>query len=182
VFPFQRFAGVDIILGPEMKSTGEVMGIDRRFEIAFAKSQTAAGNSLPRTGNVFISLAGGDKQKFIDYAKTLEKLGFRLVGTAGTSRVLREAGVNIESIRKLQEGRPNLLDYLANGEIQLIFNSPSGKGARTDEGRIRAAAVSHGVPCITTLSGCMAAVDALKAMADSPTADVTALQDWLKDT
>jgi carbamoyl-phosphate synthase large subunit len=179
VFPFVRFAGVDIILGPEMKSTGEVMGIDEKFEIAFAKSQVAAGNSLPRNGTVFISLARHDKAAFVDAARVLEKLGFRLVGTSGTARILREAGVNIESIRKLQEGRPNLLDFLANGEIQLIFNSPSGKGARTDEGKIRSAAVSYGVPCITTLSGSLAAVRAMHALADNPTADVTALQDWL---
>lgn len=179
VFPFVRFAGVDIILGPEMKSTGEVMGIDEKFEIAFAKSQVAAGNSLPRNGTVFISLARHDKAAFVDAARVLEKLGFRLVGTSGTARILREAGVNIESIRKLQEGRPNLLDFLANGEIQLIFNSPSGKGARTDEGKIRSAAVSYGVPCITTLSGSLAAVRAMQALADNPTAEVTALQDWL---
>jgi carbamoyl-phosphate synthase large subunit len=179
VFPFVRFAGVDIILGPEMKSTGEVMGIDRKFEIAFAKSQVAAGNALPRSGTVFISLARHDKSAFVDAARVLERLGFRLVGTFGTARVLREAGVKIESIRKLQEGRPNLLDFLANGEIQLIFNSPSGKGARTDEGKIRSAAVSYGIPCITTLSGSLAAVRAMQALADNPTADVTALQDWL---
>ncbi|MBS0265155.1 MAG: carbamoyl-phosphate synthase large subunit [Planctomycetes bacterium] len=179
VFPFARFAGVDIVLGPEMKSTGEVMGINERFEIAFAKSQVAAGNSLPSSGTVFISLTKADKHAFIDSAKILQKLGFRLVGTMGTARVLREAGVNIDTIRKLQEGRPNLLDYLANGQIQLIFNSPSGKGARTDEGRIRAAAVSHGVPCVTTLAGSIAAVHAMQALAEKPTPTVVALQDWL---
>ncbi|MGQ0636536.1 MAG: carbamoyl-phosphate synthase large subunit [Planctomycetaceae bacterium] len=180
VFPFVRFAGVDIILGPEMKSTGEVMGIDDQFEIAFAKSQVAAGNSLPREGRVFISLAKHDKAHFIDSARILERLGFSLVGTSGTTRVLREAGVAIEAIRKLQEGRPNLLDYLANGDIQLIFNTPSGKGARTDEGRIRSAAVAHGVPCVTTLAGCVAAVRAMEALAANPTPRVKALQDWLE--
>src|SRR5260221_10529371 len=102
VFPFVRFAGVDIILGPEMKSTGEVMGIDEKFEIAFLKSQVAAGNALPRNGTVFISLAGHDKAAFIDAVRVLEQLGLRLVATMGTARVLREAGVSIESIRKLQ--------------------------------------------------------------------------------
>jgi carbamoyl-phosphate synthase large subunit len=179
VFPFARFAGVDIILGPEMKSTGEVMGIDETFEIAFAKSQVAAGNALPRQGKVFISLARNDKTAFIDAARILEQLGFKLVGTIGTAKVLREAGINIEGIRKVQEGRPNLLDYLANGEIQLIFNTPSGKGARTDEGRIRSAAVAHGVPCVTTLSGCLVAVRAMQGLAENPTPNVTALQDWL---
>ncbi len=179
VFPFVRFAGVDIILGPEMKSTGEVMGIDEKFEIAFAKSQVAAGNSLPRNGTVFISLARNDKAAFVDAARVLEKLGFRLVGTSGTARILRDAGVNIESIRKLQEGRPNLLDFLANGEIQLIFNTPNGKGARTDEGRIRSAAVSYGVPCVTTLSGCLAAVRAMRLGRGIRPLKSPPLQDWL---
>ncbi|MFN0053737.1 MAG: carbamoyl-phosphate synthase large subunit [Planctomycetales bacterium] len=179
VFPFVRFAGVDIILGPEMKSTGEVMGIDAKFEIAFAKSQVAAGNALPRTGKVFISLARDDKQAFIAAAGILQRLGMKLVGTSGTARALRGAGIEIETMRKLQEGRPNLLDSLANGEIQLIFNTPSGKGARTDEGKIRSAAVAHGVPCVTTLAGCLAAVHAMQALASDPTPHVTALQDWL---
>lgn len=179
VFPFSRFAGVDIILGPEMKSTGEVMGIDERFEIAFAKSQVAAGNALPREGTVFISLAKADKLAFADSARILQGLGFRLLGTSGTARVLREAGIEIEAVRKLQEGRPNLLDYMANGEVQLIFNTPSGKGARTDEGRIRSASVGHGIPCVTTLSGCIAAVRAMQALAANPAPTVTALQDWL---
>jgi len=180
VFPFVRFAGVDIILGPEMKSTGEVMGIDQKFEIAFAKSQVAAGNALPRQGTAFISLARQDKQSFIDAARILESLGMRLVGTSGTAKIIREAGIKIETIRKLQEGRPNLLDYLANGEIQLIFNTPSGKGARTDEGKIRSAAVAHGVPCVTTLAGCLAAVHAMQALAENPAPRVKAIQEWLE--
>jgi carbamoyl-phosphate synthase large subunit len=179
VFPFVRFAGVDIILGPEMKSTGEVMGIDKQFEIAFLKSQVAAGNALPRSGTVFISLARHDKEAFIGAARVLEQLGLKLVATSGTARILRDSGIAVEAIRKLQEGRPNLLDYLANGEIQLIFNTPNGKGARTDEGRIRSAAVSYGVPCVTTLSGCLAAVRAMQALTENSTPQVTALQDWL---
>jgi carbamoyl-phosphate synthase large subunit len=179
VFPFSRFAGVDIILGPEMKSTGEVMGIDKEFAIAFAKSQVAAGNSLPREGKIFISLAKQDKQAFVDGARVLERLGYKLVATAGTARVLGEAGIAVETVRKLQEGRPNLLDYMANGEIRLVFNTPSGKGARTDEGRIRSAAVAHGVPCVTTLSGALAAVKALEALAHSPVPTVRSIQEWL---
>jgi len=178
VFPFARFAGVDIILGPEMRSTGEVMGIDEQFPLAFAKSQVAAGSQLPREGTVFISMAGRHKDAMIDPARRLQALGFRLVGTAGTVRVLQAAGITIEKVRKLQEGRPNLIDYLANGEIHLIFNTPSGKGARTDEGRIRSAAVSHGVPCVTTVAGCLAVVRALEALAESPVPRVRALQDW----
>jgi carbamoyl-phosphate synthase large subunit len=127
---------------------------------------------------VFISMAGRHKESIIEPARRLKQLGFRLVGTAGTARVLQAAGVQIEVVRKLQEGRPNLLDYLANGEIQLIFNTPSGKGARTDEGRIRSAAVAHGVPCVTTVAGCIAVVLALEALAENPTPRVCTLQEW----
>jgi carbamoyl-phosphate synthase large subunit len=178
VFPFARFPGVDIILGPEMRSTGEVMGIDEEFPMAFAKSQVAAGTRLPREGTIFISMAGRHKEAMIEPARRLQQLGFRLLGTSGTARVLQGAGVAIDLVRKLQEGRPNLLDYLANGEIQLIFNTPSGKGARTDEGRIRSAAVMQGVPCVTTVSGCQAVVQALEALAKNPVPRIRALQDW----
>jgi carbamoyl-phosphate synthase large subunit len=180
VFPFNRFAGVDIILGPEMRSTGEVMGIDESFALAFAKSQLAAGNDLPREGRVFISMASAHKSSMIEPARRVSAMGFELVATSGTAEVLREAGVEVETIKKLAQGRPNLLDYLANGDIQFIFNTPSGKGARTDEGKIRAAAVSHGVPCVTTLPGCLAVVRALEAMVESPVPRVRALQDWMQ--
>jgi len=178
VFPFNRFAGVDIILGPEMKSTGEVMGIDSEFPIAFAKSQIAAGNKLPTEGTVFVSLAGRHKQQMIPQVARLKELGFRIVCTGGTARVFRDAGLEVESIRKLQEGRPNLLDLMANKEIQFIFNTPSGKGARTDEGKIRAAAVMNGVTCVTTLPGCVAVVKALEALSKNAAPRVRALQDW----
>ncbi|GIS59227.1 MAG: hypothetical protein CM1200mP2_14520 [Planctomycetaceae bacterium] len=179
VFPFNRFAGVDIILGPEMRSTGEVMGIDESFAVAFAKSQVAAGNDLPREGRVFISMASPHKAAMIEPARRLTDMGFQLVATSGTAEVLREAEVEVEAIKKLAQGRPNLLDYLANGDIQFIFNTPSGKGARTDEGKIRAAAVAHGVPCVTTVPGCLAVVQALEAMVESPMPRVRALQDWM---
>ncbi|MDX1968562.1 MAG: carbamoyl-phosphate synthase large subunit [Planctomycetaceae bacterium] len=178
VFPFNRFAGVDIILGPEMKSTGEVMGIDSEFPIAFAKSQIAAGNKLPDKGTVFISLSGRHKYSLIPAARQLKDLGFRIVCTSGTARVFREAGIEVDIVRKLQEGRPNLLDLMANKEIQFIFNTPSGKGARTDEGKIRAAAVLNGVSCVTTLPGCLAVVQALEGLQKNPTPRVKALQDW----
>ncbi len=180
VFPFNRFAGVDIILGPEMRSTGEVMGIDESFALAFAKSQLAAGNDLPREGRVFISMASPHKTAMVEPARRVAAMGFQLVATAGTADVLREAGVEVETIKKLAQGRPNLLDFLANGDIQFIFNTPSGKGARTDEGKIRAAAVAHGVPCVTTLPGCLAVVRALEAMVESPVPRVRALQDWMQ--
>jgi len=123
-------------------------------------------------------MATGHKKSMIEPARQLQEWGFRLLATSGTARVLREAGVEVETVKKLQEGRPNLLDHLANGEIQFIFNTPSGKGARTDEGRIRASAVAHGVPCVTTFPGCLAVVQALGALRKNPIPQVRALQDW----
>ncbi|MDA1017926.1 MAG: carbamoyl-phosphate synthase large subunit, partial [Planctomycetota bacterium] len=181
VFPFSRFAGVDIILGPEMRSTGEVMGLDASFSMAFAKSQQAAGNDLPREGTVFISMAADKKDKIIEPARRLQELGFRILSTSGTGRMLSEAGVAVEIIKKVKEGRPNLLDHMANGDVQFIFNTPSGKGARTDEGRIRSAAVAHGIPCVTTIPGCIAVTQALEALVKDPVPHVRALQDWLSD-
>ena len=178
VFPFSRFSGVDIILGPEMRSTGEVMGIDDRFPLAFAKSQIAAGNNLPTEGRVFISMAEGHKDAMIEPARRLSELGFEITATSGTAKVLTEAGIEVEVIRKLQEGRPNLVDFMKDGKIQFIFNTPSGKGARTDEGRIRAAAVAYGVPCVTTVPGCLAVVKAVDAAVHHPKPEVCALQDW----
>lgn len=179
VFPFNRFVGVDIILGPEMKSTGEVMGISDHFPIAFAKSQIAAGTKLPQKGTVFVSLAGRHKQAMVPHIRQLQEMGFHILCTSGTARVFRDCGLEVETVRKLQEGRPNLLDYMANKQIAFIFNTPSGKGARTDEGRIRAAAVMNGVSCVTTLPGCIAVVHALKALRAHPDPEVRALQDWI---
>ncbi|MEZ6061811.1 MAG: carbamoyl-phosphate synthase large subunit [Planctomycetaceae bacterium] len=181
VFPFNRFTGVDIVLGPEMRSTGEVMGIDSQFAMAFAKSQTAAGARLPTSGKVFISVAATVKARLIEPARRLKQLGFEIVCTSGTARVFEDAGIVVERVKKLKEGRPNLLDLMANGEIQFILNTPSGKGARTDEGRIRAASVAHGIPCVTTLPGCLAVVDALEAMAAQPELQVKSLQEWAAD-
>ncbi len=182
VFPFNRFTGVDIVLGPEMRSTGEVMGIDADFALAFAKAQLAAGSRLPMKGKVFISMAASHKLRMIEPARRLKKLGFQIVCTSGTARVFQEAGIDVEVVRKVQEGRPNLLDLMANGEIHLIFNTPSGKGARTDEGKIRAASVTYGVPCVTTMPGCSAVVDALEALRDQPNPSVKAIQDWVKES
>jgi carbamoyl-phosphate synthase large subunit len=164
VFPFNKFAGVDIVLGPEMRSTGEVMGISERFSIAFAKSQLAAGVLLPKKGRIFVSVAERTKPHIIDVARRLANLGYEIVSTPGTARVLEEAGIAVELVKKLQEGQPNVLDYIIDGRVQLVINTPSGKGARTDEGRIRAAAVMHGVPCITTLQAAQAVVKAMEAL------------------
>ncbi|WP_145198106.1 carbamoyl-phosphate synthase large subunit [Thalassoglobus polymorphus] len=178
VFPFSRFPGVDIILGPEMRSTGEVMGIDNTFPAAFAKSQQAAGVELPREGTVFISMSGGHKEAMIEPVRRLEKLGFRIISTAGTAQVFNAAGIKVETVKKVQEGRPNLLDMMVNGDVQFIFNTPSGKGSRTEEGRIRAAAVSYGVPCATTLPGCEAMVKAIEYLFDHPTPQVRSIHEW----
>jgi len=176
VFPFRKFAGVDIVLGPEMRSTGEVMGVSEKFSLAFAKSQIAAGTVLPETGNIFISLSARHKDSVVELGRSLVALGFNLLATVGTSERLREAGVEVRRVKKIAEGKPNLIDYLKNGDVQLILNTPSGKGARTDEGKIRAAAVQYGVPCITTLSAAEAAVRAMVALRDGEV-DVQSLQD-----
>jgi len=164
VFPFVKFAGVDVVLGPEMKSTGEVMGVSERFSIAFAKSQMAAGSTLPEHGKVFLSVADRAKRHIVGLAGRLEQLGYELLATKGTAELLRQAGIQVRAIKKLQQGHPNLLDFIADGDLQFVINTPSGKGARTDEGRIRAAAVAHGIPCITTIQAADAAVRAIEAL------------------
>ncbi len=177
VFPFNKFPGVDIILGPEMRSTGEVMGIADSFPMAFAKSQIAANSALPKEGTVFISVNDRDKHEIAAVARALVELGYHLLSTRGTAKALRAAGVEVQEIPKLQEGRPNLIDYMKNGEVDLVINTPSGKGARTDEGRIRSAAVMNRVTCITTLAAAEAAVEACKALRKGELT-VKPLQDW----
>jgi carbamoyl-phosphate synthase large subunit len=177
VFPFSKFPGVDIILGPEMKSTGEVMGIDADLPMAFVKSQMAASASLPASGTVFISVSGADKSGVTPIAQQLAEMGYKLLATAGTANHLAAQGVPVDILPKIQEGRPNLLDKMQNNEVALIINTPSGRGSQTDEGKIRAAAVAHRVPCITTLSAAQAAVEACRALRERELT-VTALQDW----
>jgi carbamoyl-phosphate synthase large subunit len=177
VFPFNKFPGVDIILGPEMRSTGEVMGIADSFPMAFAKSQLAANAALPASGTIFLSVADRDKIELRPIARDLAEMGYRLVSTRGTALALRDAGISVEEIPKLQEGRPNLIDHMKNGQVALVINTPSGKGARTDEGKIRAAAVMHRVTCITTLAAAHAAVDACRALRQGELT-VKPLQDW----
>jgi carbamoyl-phosphate synthase large subunit len=176
VFPFRKFAGVDIVLGPEMKSTGEVMGVSERFSIAFAKGQLAAGVVLPTSGQIFISVTARHKEAVVELGRRLVSMGFGLLATDGTAKRLEEADIPVERVRKIAEGRPNLLDYLNDGKVSLVLNTPSGKGARTDEGRIRAAAVQHGVPCITTIQAAEAAVKAMEALREEEMT-VQALQD-----
>jgi carbamoyl-phosphate synthase large subunit len=177
VFPFNKFPGVDIILGPEMRSTGEVMGIADTFPMAFAKSQVAANSALPLSGTVFISVADRDKDEMIAIARDLAEMNYKLVSTRGTARALRAAGISVEELPKLQEGRPNLIDHMKNEQIALVINTPSGKGARTDEGKIRAAAVMHRVTCITTLAAAQAAAQACRALRNGELT-VKPLQEW----
>jgi carbamoyl-phosphate synthase large subunit len=165
VFPFNKFPGVDIILGPEMRSTGEVMGIDADFPHAFAKSQIAAGTMLPISGNVFISVRDGDKDAVIPIARTLAERGFKILATPGTYIALSRHNVTSSRISKLAEGRPNISDYIKNGQVQLIINTPTRKGPTTDEGKIRALSVLHKVPIVTTITAASAAVKAIAAIA-----------------
>ncbi|MGE5253469.1 MAG: carbamoyl phosphate synthase large subunit, partial [Planctomycetaceae bacterium] len=164
VFPFNRFYGVDTVLGPEMKSTGEVMGIDMDFEMAFAKSQIGAGVNIPLQGKVFISVMTKDKRSIVFLAKKLADLGFEIVSTQGTAKVLVNNGIPVRTVSKVGEGRPDIVDQIKNGEIQLIINTPSGKKPRADEIAIRSQAVAHNIPCITTLSGAEAAVNAIESL------------------
>ncbi len=164
VFPFRKFAGVDIVLGPEMRSTGEVMGTSPRFSIAFAKSQLAAGIVLPEKGRVFVSVSTPHKDRAVEVARQLHEMGYEILATEGTAIRIEQANVPVERVRKIIEGHPNLIDHMKNDAVDLILNTPNGKGARTDEGRIRAAAVQHGIPCITTIQAAEAAARALAAL------------------
>jgi carbamoyl-phosphate synthase large subunit len=165
VFPFAKFPGVDVVLGPEMRSTGEVMGTDRSLPVAFAKAQMAAGVFLPTKGNVFLSVRDGDKAQSIEVARSLESMGFTVLCSDGTSRMLREHGIASTVVPKIATGqRPNVLDLIANGQVQLVINTPTKKGGSTDEGRIRAQAVRSNVPIITTIAGARAAMQAISAL------------------
>ena len=178
VFPFAKFPGVDVILGPEMRSTGEVMGADRSLPVAFAKAQMATGLHLPVKGNVFLSVRREDKGHVVEIARALLGMGFKVFATDGTHAELARFSVESTLIAKISEGtRPNILDRIRNGEIHLILNTPTRKGGATDEGRIRASAVRAGVPIVTTIAGMRAAVQAISAMRSGQW-QVTAIQDY----
>ncbi len=168
VFPFARFPGVDPILGPEMRSTGEVMGIDTSFDAAFLKSQIAAGMQLPRSGVCFISVRASDKPAIVQPAQDLVALGFSLIATRGTAEFLRQHGIAVKTINKVLEGQPHVLDELINGQIQLMFNTTEGKQSLIDSGSIRQGALAHGLPYYTTISGMRAAVQAIRALTTRP--------------
>jgi carbamoyl-phosphate synthase large subunit len=175
VFPWSKFPGVDTVLGPEMKSTGEVMGTADNFGEAFAKAQIAAGNRLPTHGAVFISVTDRDKPQVVEIAQRFADLGFKLVATSGTARVLEDAGLAVERVYKVKEGRPNVVDLLKGDRIQLIINTPHGAEPWFDEKSIRRAAVTHHVQCITTLAAARAAADGIAAVQQGQTS-VRALQ------
>ena len=163
VLPFNRFAGADALLGPEMRSTGEVMGIARDFPTAFAKAQAATGAALPGGGTAFITVADGDKPAATGLATVLYELGFRIVATHGTAAAIRKMGIPAEAINKIAQGSPHVVDWIERGDVDLVVNTPVGTGARSDGYEIRTAAVAHGIPCITTMAGGMAAARAISA-------------------
>jgi carbamoyl-phosphate synthase large subunit len=164
VFPFSRFPGVDTLLGPEMKSTGEVMGIDRSFGVAFAKSQLAAGQKLPLSGTVFISVKNEDKAFIVDSAALFSQMGFRIVATRGTSATLLRYGIENQVVNKVREGRPHVVDMIKNREIDLVINTTSGKNAIAESLSIRRTALIFEVPYTTTIAGARATALAIKSL------------------
>jgi hypothetical protein len=164
VFPFVRFPGVDTILGPEMKSTGEVMGGGETFGIAFAKAQLAAGQRLPDQGRAFISVNDDDKRNVVPIARDLAELGFELVASRGTAAYLRAHGLDVEVVYKINEGRPHVGDRLVDRQIDLIVNTPLGRESYFDDLTMRRVAMLYGIPCVTTLTGAAAAVSAIRAL------------------
>jgi carbamoyl-phosphate synthase large subunit len=181
VFPFVRFPGVDTILGPEMKSTGEVMGCASTFGTAFAKAQLAAGVNLPASGTAFISVNNHDKPAVVQIARDLRDIGFGLVATRGTANYLRAHGLDAEIVFKVNEGRPHVGDEILNNKIQLVINTPLGRESFFDDRQVRRVAMMHGVPSITTLTGAAAVVNAIRAL-HSEGLSVRALQEYYAET
>jgi carbamoyl-phosphate synthase large subunit len=177
VFPFAKFPGVDPILSPEMHSTGEVMGVGETFGEAYGKAMTAAGLSLPQAGRAFISVNEGDKGQAVVLARRLTRLGFEIVATLGTAERLREVGLKVESVFKVNEGRPNIVDLIKRGEIALVINTPLGRASHFDEQAIRRAALQYNVPCVTTMTGAQAIVEAIGARATDGAIKVRSLQE-----
>lgn len=181
VFPFAKFPGVDAILGPEMKSTGEVMGIDTTFGAAYAKSQIAAGQKLPTKGNVFISVKNQDKRNTIFVAKKLADLGFNIMATSGTADALKSNDIDVQVLPKLNEARPNILDLIKDRKVHLIINTPSGKATKGDEVKIRSHATLYNIPLITTISGAQASVNGIEHMIKKPVISVKSLQEYHRE-
>jgi len=177
VFPFNKFAGTDPVLGPEMRSTGEVMGISESFGSSFAKSQLAASNGLPLDGVVLVTVNDPDKPTVTPIARRFHEMGFRLVATSGTAAYLRARGIPVTRVFKVHEGRPNCLDMIVNREVQLLINTPLGKHAQVDDYLLRQAAIVHRVSYTTTMSAASAASDAILSLR-SRRASVRSLQEW----
>ena len=177
VFPFAKFPGVDPILSPEMHSTGEVMGIGDTFGEAYGKAMMGAGLSLPSAGKAFLSVKDADKGAAVLIARKLSRLGFRIVATLGTAARLLEVGMTVESVFKVNEGRPNIVDHIKSGEISLIINTPLGRASHYDEQAIRRAALQYSVPCVTTMTGAQALVEAIAASSAQNTPNVHSLQE-----
>jgi carbamoyl-phosphate synthase large subunit len=176
VLPFGRFAGADAVLGPEMRSTGEVMGIARDFPTAFGKAQAAAGVSLPSEGTISISVTDTDKPAATQIAARFHDLGFKVIATSGTAQAISGMGVPVRKINKIGEGSPHVVDCIRDGEVDLVINTPTGSGARADGYEIRSAAVRQGLPCLTTMTGASAAARAIFAQVRGEV-EVRALQD-----
>jgi len=177
VFPFVKFPGVDPILSPEMHSTGEVMGIGETFGEAYGKAMMGAGLSLPSTGKAFLSVNDGDKGAAVLIARKLARLGFQIVATLGTAARLREVGIEVESVFKVNEGRPNIVDFIKRGEISLVINTPLGSISHYDEQAIRRAALQYNVPCVTTMTGARALVESIASRTENERPSVHSLQE-----
>jgi carbamoyl-phosphate synthase large subunit len=177
VLPFDRFDGADSVLGPEMRSTGEVMGIARDFPTAFAKAQAAAGSPLPMGGTAFVTVTDGDKPGAFAVAQILHDNGFQIIATRGTAEAISRMGVPVRPINKIGEGSPHVVDWIERGDVDLIVNTPTGFGARTDGWEIRRSAVAHGIPCLTTLSAGVSAARAIAQAIKLGEPDVLSLQE-----
>ena len=176
MLPFKRFPGSDTLLGPEMRSTGEVMGSARGFGMAYAKAEQAAGDALPTSGTVFVSTHDRDKPALVPVARRLSELGFALIATGGTAELLAREGLAVEAVLKVHEGRPNIEDAIRSGRIQLIVNTPIGRQAEHDDTYLRKAALDYAVPTVTTMAGARAAVEAIAAL-QNEALEINALQD-----
>jgi carbamoyl-phosphate synthase large subunit len=181
VFPFNRFPGVDTLLGPEMKSTGEVMGVDRDFGRAFAKAQAAAGGALPENGTVFLSVRDRDKPALVPLARSLARMGFSLIATDGTASALRGAGIDVRTVLKVHEGRPHVVDHLKNRDVQLVINTVGDRASQRDSVIIRRTALSAGIPYVTTLAGAKAATAAIEARPRGAV-EIRSLQEYYQET
>jgi carbamoyl-phosphate synthase large subunit len=179
VFPFVRFPGIDVILSPEMKSTGEVMGIDTTEGMAFLKSQVAAGNPIPTEGNVFLSVRDADKEAIVELARRLDESGFTIFATIGTSTLLRDRGIETQALFRISDGRPNVLDLIEEKKVDWVVNTPSsGAAPRLDEIKMRARSVIRAVPITTTVDGLRAAINGLDALRTSRQMEVCSLQEY----